>query len=153
MRNMYRKFKGFTLLEVLIVLVVLAVLAGLAIPRLAGMAERARVGEAMKMISKIRQAEELYFAQTGSYTADHGILNQYGADGVPWLHSALIPQYYFWYEIYPVPADLTTQYNVRAHRTNRAGGNQDWYIEFQFTSPNTVNWTGAYPYLPANDNE
>jgi len=57
--------KGFTLTEVLIVVVIVGVLASLALPRMTGHQEKAKVSEAVNMLSAMRMGEK-------NYTIDHG---------------------------------------------------------------------------------
>jgi len=61
------KYKGFTLVELLIVITILGILAAIAIPRLFPQTEKARVAEAINILSAIRQAQEAYFLQHGRY--------------------------------------------------------------------------------------
>jgi len=63
------KTKAFTILEILIVVVVLGVMASLAIPRYAGIVEKSRRNEAMHIFSVLKQAQEAYRIQCGTYAS------------------------------------------------------------------------------------
>ena len=69
------KTKGFTLIEILMVVVIIGVLASLVLPRYFGQTERAVVGEAVAHLSAIRQAEEAFRLENGSYTQDLDLLD------------------------------------------------------------------------------
>ena len=59
--------KGFTLTEILIVVVILGIMAGIAIPRFFPQAEKGRVSEAIGILGAIRQGEEAYLLDQGTY--------------------------------------------------------------------------------------
>lgn len=63
------KGKGFTLTEILVVIVILATMSALVLPRLTGQPERARAAEAVLMLDAIRQGEEAFRLDFGSYIA------------------------------------------------------------------------------------
>ncbi len=62
--------KGFTLIELLVVVLIIGILASIAIPQYFKVVEKARVAEAMSVISSIKSAEERYLARGGTYTGD-----------------------------------------------------------------------------------
>lgn len=66
----YRKFKGFTLLEMLVVLVILGLLMGLVGPRLFGKVDSSKVKTAQTQIKMIRGALETYRLDMGSFPDD-----------------------------------------------------------------------------------
>lgn len=59
--------QAFTLVELLVVITILAILAAVALPRLFPQTERARVAEAVNILSAIRQGEEAMFLRHGAY--------------------------------------------------------------------------------------
>jgi prepilin-type N-terminal cleavage/methylation domain-containing protein len=62
--------QGFTLIELLVVVLIIGILASIAIPQYFKVVEKARVAEAMSVISSIKSAEERYLARGGVYTSD-----------------------------------------------------------------------------------
>ena len=62
--------KGFTLIELLVVVLIIGILASIAIPQYFKVVEKARVAEAMSLISSVKSAEERYLARGGVYTSD-----------------------------------------------------------------------------------
>lgn len=67
---MNKNRKGFTLIELLVVVLIIGILASIAIPQYFKVVEKARVAEAMSLISSVKSAEERYLARGGSYTQD-----------------------------------------------------------------------------------
>lgn len=78
-RNIYRKEKGFTLIELMIVIIILAILTGIAIPSYLALRNRARVAAAQSEMRNIATALEMY-------QIDH---NVYPATGITAMISAL----------------------------------------------------------------
>ena len=68
-RNLYRKEKGFTLVELMVVIIILAVLTGIAIPSYMALRNRARVAAAQSEMKNIATALELYMADLEAYPA------------------------------------------------------------------------------------
>jgi type II secretion system protein G len=66
-RNLYRKEKGFTLVELMIVIIILAILTGIAIPSYMALRNRARVAAAQSEMKNIATAIEMYNADTDAY--------------------------------------------------------------------------------------
>ena len=68
-RNLYRKEKGFTLVELMIVIIILAILTGIAIPSYMALRNRARVAAAQSEMKNIATAIEMYNADKDYYPA------------------------------------------------------------------------------------
>ncbi len=86
MKNVKRKQKGFTLVEILIVVIILAVLAGVIIPQFSSSTEEARLSVLQADLSSMRAAVELYYHQHNNvYPGD--VTSNYGghATNAEWL--------------------------------------------------------------------
>src|SRR4030043_1163495 len=69
-RNLYRKKKGFTLVELMVVIIILAVLTGIAIPSYMALRNRARVAAAQSEMKNIATALEVYQSDLETYPAE-----------------------------------------------------------------------------------
>ena len=67
--------KGFTLIELLVVVLIIGILASIAIPQYFKVVEKARVSEAMSLISAVKSAQERFLARGGTYTSDFTALD------------------------------------------------------------------------------
>lgn len=72
-RHLYRKEKGFTLVELMIVIIILAILTGIAVPSYMVLRTRARTSAAKAEMKNIATALEMYNADYEVYplTADY----------------------------------------------------------------------------------
>ncbi len=66
-RNLYRKEKGFTLVELMVVIIILAVLTGIAIPSYMALRNRARTAAAQSEMKNIATALEIYQSDLEAY--------------------------------------------------------------------------------------
>jgi prepilin-type N-terminal cleavage/methylation domain-containing protein len=64
-----RRQRGFTLVEMIIVVVIIALLAAIAIPSFKKYLDSGRAAEAAAMLGELRNREEAYRAEFGSYLA------------------------------------------------------------------------------------
>ena len=62
--------QAFSLIELTVVVIVIGILASLAIPRLTDSQEIARAGEGIKILSALRDAQEVYKVEEGAYASD-----------------------------------------------------------------------------------
>jgi len=74
---MKRKFyaqDGFTLIEIMVVILIIGLLALMVVPRLRGVADRAKRTKAQADIAELKQALDRYYLDNGSYpTTDQGL--------------------------------------------------------------------------------
>jgi prepilin-type N-terminal cleavage/methylation domain-containing protein len=59
--------KGFTLVELAVVIVIIGVLAAFGVPKFLASVERSKAAEAFAYLSAVREAEERFIAQNGTY--------------------------------------------------------------------------------------
>jgi type IV pilus assembly protein PilE len=74
-RDMKMRDKGFTLIELLISLVIIGLLAAIAVPSYTRYTAKSRQSDAQAQLAAVRQAEEIYKFQYGSYTTTTGSLS------------------------------------------------------------------------------
>lgn len=78
--HVFRKKKGFTLVELLIVIIIIGILAGMTLLSVGGATDKA---EATKIVNALRN----YKSATLVYYADHGVWPASGEDGTVWVAS------------------------------------------------------------------
>jgi len=75
MFSVVRNRKGFTLVELAVVIVIIGVLAAFGVPRFIKSVERSKCAESFSYLAAIRDAQERYSAQQGTYANDVAALD------------------------------------------------------------------------------
>jgi general secretion pathway protein G len=74
MNRSFRHQGGFTLIEIMVVILIIGLLALMVVPRLRGVADRAKRTKAQADIQELKQALDRYYLDNGSYpTTDQGL--------------------------------------------------------------------------------
>jgi general secretion pathway protein G len=74
MKRRFRGQAGFTLIEIMVVILIIGLLALMVVPRLRGVADRAKRTKAQADIQELKQALDRYYLDNGSYpTTDQGL--------------------------------------------------------------------------------
>ncbi|HSM04411.1 MAG TPA: prepilin-type N-terminal cleavage/methylation domain-containing protein [Longimicrobiales bacterium] len=77
-----RDNKGFTLIELLIVVVIIGILAAIAIPKFSATREKAFVSSMKSDLKNMATQQEIYYADSYTYTTDTALLEFSPSDGV-----------------------------------------------------------------------
>ena len=136
-RNIYRKEKGFTLVELMIVIIILAVLTGIAVPSYLALRNRAKESATESEMKNIATALELYQADNEAYplTANYPV----GLTGGTTVYMVTVPANDAWGIAY-VYASTGPGYSLTSLGVDMtaAGGDDIVMTNGTFTS------TGAY---------
>ena len=74
MNRRFRGQDGFTLIEIMVVILIIGLLALMVVPRLRGVADRAKRTKAQADIQELKQALDRYYLDNGAYpTSDQGL--------------------------------------------------------------------------------
>ena len=79
---MRKNNKGFTLIELLIVVVIIGILAAIAIPKFSATREKAYFAAMKSDLKNLASQQEIYYADSYSYTTDEGVLCFVESEGV-----------------------------------------------------------------------
>lgn len=80
--------RGFTLVELVVVVLVLGIIAAVASPKMFDTTAEARDSSTKSTLQVVRDAIELYKAETGVYPGDLGTDVDFKADLVPYINGA-----------------------------------------------------------------
>lgn len=75
-----RMDRGFTLVELMVVVGIVAILAAVAIPAYSNYIDRAKQGEAVEALMRIKMDQESYWADNNRYAQTTGCLLSFGND-------------------------------------------------------------------------
>ena len=68
--RLYRRSRGFTLIELMIVVAIVAIIAAVALPQYFGSIRKSRRADAIAALNQIAQAQERWRANNSTYTTD-----------------------------------------------------------------------------------
>jgi prepilin-type N-terminal cleavage/methylation domain-containing protein len=74
--------RGFTLIELLIVVVIIGILAAIAVPKFAATKGKANAAALKSDLRNLASAQESYWFEHNTYTADTSLLRHKGSPGV-----------------------------------------------------------------------
>jgi type IV pilus assembly protein PilA len=74
MKNLKKKAKGFTLVELMVVIVIVGILASVAIPKFIDASNKAKASEFPTQLSAVYTGEMAYSAENGTFAATFPIL-------------------------------------------------------------------------------
>jgi type IV pilus assembly protein PilE len=67
---MKKIYSGFTLIELLVVVLIIGILAAVAVPQYMVAVQKSKAAEAFANIKALRNAIDIYYLETGTYTTD-----------------------------------------------------------------------------------
>jgi type IV pilus assembly protein PilE len=136
MRNLLKKTKGFTLVELMVVIVIIGILAAVAIPKFLDASQKAKASEFPTQLTSIYTGELAYFAQSGSYaTAIQFLRDSAGVD---------IPSTSRWFT-YGMLTATTTSFQAIANVNSPGFGNSTSSFVAGTATPSTS--AGDYGYI------
>ena len=135
--NIFKKEKGFTLVELLVVIVVLVVLTGIGIPSYVLINNKARETAAEAEINNIAKALEIYITDNHTYPAEGVFPDRLRTSGI----MTNISGNDIWGNAYQYSSSSSTSYVLKSYGINKLdGGNDD--IVF---ANGIMTEDGAYP--------
>jgi general secretion pathway protein G len=124
--RIYKKDKGFTLVELMVVIIILAVLTGIAIPSYLALRNRARIQATRSEMTNIGTALEMYNADYEDYPAlaDYpGHLTGGGPDAI--IYMAIVPADDAWGNAYVYALPVGGGYTLTSWGPDEAAGGGD----------------------------
>ena len=121
-RNIYKKEKGFTLVELMIVIIIIAVLTGIAVPSYMTLNNRAKESTTKSEMKNIATALGLYQTENEDYPLTAG----YPAGLASYMN--LVPQDDAWSHLYTYISAAGSNYTLTSLGADGAAGGDDIVI-------------------------
>lgn len=142
---MWRKQKGFTLMELMVVIVIVAILAAVAVPLYINYVRDAQRTEARGAIGAVITAQQTYYQQNGEYTDDTFVQNPDDNPGGQVLNCDLTEALNNWSISTEVSADPTDGFTVTALGTGPSTTGLQVVYTFSRTNPPAEPWDDTDP--------
>jgi prepilin-type N-terminal cleavage/methylation domain-containing protein len=147
MKNMRRKEKGFTLMELMVVIVIVAILAAVAVPLYINYVKDAQRTEAKGAIGAVITAQQTYYQQFGEYTDDTFVANPEVA-GTQKLNCDLTDALNNWTITTTKAADPKDGFTVEAIGSGTSTTGLRVAYTFSRTDPPDLPWDESAPASP-----
>lgn len=144
---MWRKQKGFTLMELMVVIVIVAILAAVAVPLYINYVRDAQRTEARGAIGAVITAQQTFYQQNGVYTDDTFVQNP-DTQGGQVLNCDLTEALNNWDISTAVSADATDGFTVTATGTGPNTTGLQVVYTFSRTNPPADPWDDTDPAGP-----
>lgn len=122
--NVKRNRNGFTLVELVVVVLVIGIIASVAAPKMFDTATTAKENSARQSLTVLRDAIELYRANTGAYPGDAGAGADLANDLATYLKGPF-PKL----SVPGAPNDGTVSYETDGGGVGAADGTTDWLYD------------------------
>lgn len=140
-----KRNSGFTLLELLIVIIILGILAAIALPKFTGATEKARITEAVNMMTHIREAEASHNISGSGFTNNLTTLGFVTGGGWTVNPTNATGRYF------TITFDVATPTTIIATRNSIGGATYNGNTIRLFIENGSWDSAGTHPLKPTNE--